>query len=121
MATITSPRIASPLPTPNSSRRTSLDTLSRSNTGSPAQAAAPIPPAQARRNRTALRDYYGLKTQVAPASDTASLQEQRNDGEIPEGKLDAPGFEPEKYVKEVLEREGLEELLKEEGGLMSGR
>lgn len=111
MSTITSPRPSlTALTTPSSSRRTSLDPPSRSQAPSP-QAAQP------RRNRAALRDYYGLK---AAARADASNGAQHEEATVRESELDAEGFDPEGYVRELLAREGLEGVLRIEAGLVNG-
>lgn len=125
MTTIASPRLASPstpLRTPSSSRRTSLDTTS---TSSPAR--LPLPPSSAttsavpqvaRRNRAALRDFYGLQKPATAEVPGGSIgQEQIHDSG---SELDREGFDAEKYVRDMLGREGLEGVLKEEGGLVTG-
>ncbi|KAL9044445.1 MAG: hypothetical protein Q9214_002417, partial [Letrouitia sp. 1 TL-2023] len=93
------------------SRRTSLDTpFPRSRGNSPA-----LGPPQ-RRNKAALRDYYGLKG-AAPAD--ASDGSQHEEAEVRISELDAEGFDAEAYVKGLLAREGLAGLLKIEGGLIN--
>ncbi|KAL8944792.1 MAG: hypothetical protein Q9216_000214 [Gyalolechia sp. 2 TL-2023] len=111
MATITSPRQSSI--SSSSSRRPSLDTLTRSQATSPAR-----PP---RRNKTALRDYYNLKA-AAPVDASSGQQHEETDNTLPEIKsseLDAPGFDAEAYVRNVLSRESLQGLLKIESGLIN--
>ncbi|MCJ1293766.1 hypothetical protein MMC34_005321 [Xylographa carneopallida] len=104
-----SPALPSPLPTPSSSRRTSTDTLARS----PA-------PSQRRGNRAALRDYYGLKTPASNAAhEPSGLGPQHEDADVRESELDGVGFDAEAYVREVLGREGLEGVLRIEGGLVN--
>lgn len=114
MSAITSPRQSvTSLSTPTESRRTSLDTpLARSQANSPA-----LGPPQ-RRNKAALRDYYGLKG-AAPAD--ASNGSQHEEAEVRVSELDAEGFDADAYVKGLLAREGLAGLLKIEGGLINGR
>ncbi|MCJ1388973.1 hypothetical protein MMC18_001825 [Xylographa bjoerkii] len=109
-----SPALPSPFPTPSSSRRTSTDTLARS----PA-------PSHRRGNRAALRDYYGLKSPT-PSGTSATLEPsalglQHEDADVKESELDGAGFDAEGYVREVLGREGLEGVLKIEGGLVNGK
>lgn len=126
MSTITSPRPSTPsLQTPTSSRRTSTDTT-RSRGVSPA---ARTPQTHQRRgNRAALRDYYGLKAAPAAVPATAAglttlsghSALSVDDAEIKESELDREGFDAEKYVADVLAREGLEGVLKVEAGLISG-
>lgn len=111
MSIITSPRPSlTALTSPSSSRRTSFDPPSRSQASSP-QANPP------RRNRAALRDYYGLK---AGARADASNGAQPEEAAVRESELDAEGFDPEGYVKELLAREGLEGILRIETGLVNG-
>lgn len=111
MATITSPRQSSV--SSSSSRRPSLDTLTRSQATSPAR-----PP---RRNKTALRDYYNLKA-AAPANASNGQQYEEPDTALPDirsSELDAPEFDAEAYVRDVLSRESLQGLLKIESGLIN--
>lgn len=110
MSSIASPRPSIAL----SSRRTSTSTdCSASATR---QSTAPATGHQ-RRNRAALRDYYGLK---AGATD-----EGKNAAPAPtldpetESELDKEGFEPEQYVMDILAREGLEGVMRVEAGLVS--
>lgn len=108
MSTIASPRPSlTSLTTPSSSRRPSLD--------------LPQNPPQ-RRNRAALRDYYGLKKPAAAAAPgEASRQDTPHDETgVRESELDAEGFEAQGYVKGVLAREGLEGVLRIEAGLING-
>jgi len=66
-----------------------------------------------------LREFYGLKDGPAPA-DTTSESAERDGagGELSE--LDREGFDAEGYVKGLLEREGLEGVLRVESGLING-
>ncbi|KAF2838563.1 hypothetical protein M501DRAFT_934410 [Patellaria atrata CBS 101060] len=105
MSTIASPRISTSIRSPSSSR-TSFE--------SPHPQQAPRP---ARRNRAALRDYYGIKAPLADASEEALKEDWREEDNSSE--LDKEGFNAEAYVASVLAREGLEGVLKVEGGLMS--
>ncbi|KAL8945201.1 MAG: hypothetical protein Q9211_000282 [Gyalolechia sp. 1 TL-2023] len=109
MATIASPRQSSI----SSSRRPSLDTLTRSRATSPAR-----PP---RRNKTALRDYYNLKA-AAPGDASNGQQREGTDTGVPEirsSELDALGFDAEAYVRDLLSKESLQGLLKIESGLIN--
>jgi hypothetical protein len=109
MSAISSPRIPpSPQSTPDTSRHTSLDVHNRSSTTSPARQV----PTQ-RRNRAALRDYYGLK-----AAGTAVVEQE--DAEVKQSELDRNGFNAEDYVNGVLENEGLEGVLRAEARLLNG-
>lgn len=117
MSTITSPRLSfTSLATPSSSRRPSLDSQpqSRSQAPSPSLSTNALP-AQRRGNRAALRDYYNLKN--AGASNGAPHEESSS---MPETELDAEGFDAEGYVRGVLARDGLEQILRVEGGLVNG-
>ncbi|KAL9020723.1 MAG: hypothetical protein Q9185_002039 [Variospora sp. 1 TL-2023] len=112
MSTIASPRQSTTSISPDRSRRSSLDTLTRGQATSPAR----LP----RRNKTALRDYYNLKATV-PADASNGQQRVESDSlpEVQQSELDAPGFDAEAYVAEVLGRESLQGLLKIESGLMN--
>ena len=120
MATVSSPRpsvISHPSASANSSRRTSLDTSTRSQ--SRQSSTSREPPAsqpQQRRNRAALRDYYGIKN-AAPPEATSGLQYEDLDHK--ESELDREGFDAEAYVKDLLSREGLEGIIKVEAGLIN--
>ncbi|MCJ1331243.1 hypothetical protein MMC10_007931 [Thelotrema lepadinum] len=132
MSTLPTPTSASlyqiPSASASSSRRTSLDTNTRSSTvGSPALQPWTGPPAnqplQARRNRAALRDYYGLKD--APAQHPGKSKEKEDtqvalsgETQVSTSELDAPELDAQAYVKGVLEHEGLEGVLRTEGGLV---
>jgi len=114
MSTIASPRPSITL----SSRRTSISTDTTARSPSTSRA----PATSNRRNRAALREFYGLKDQETPSSESStpargsSLEETR-----PESKLDKPEFNAESYVKEILAKESLEGVLKAEAGIVSGR
>ena len=132
MTTITSPRPSftslAPTATPSSSRRPSLDTPlpSRSQNPSPSRPAfnqnPNLNPTRERRNRAALRDYYGLKNSSLGEGEKGKQEEGDADGggEGKESELDAEGFDAEAYVRGVLGREGLEGVLRVEGGLVAG-
>ncbi|KAI4287255.1 MAG: hypothetical protein L6R35_003486 [Caloplaca aegaea] len=112
MSTIASPRQSTTSISPDRSRRSSLDTLTRAQATSPAR----LP----RRNKTALRDYYNLKATVpADASNGQQRVEPDSLPEVQQSELDAPGFDAEAYVAEVLGRESLQGLLKIESGLIN--
>lgn len=103
MSTIASPRLSSNIQSPSSSRSSlSLDR----------QAA---PTTAQRRNRLALRDYYGLKAE-APTESTTDLP---SEDAPPLSDLDKPDFDAPSYVSEVLAKEGLEGVLRVEAGLVS--
>ena len=116
MSTIASPgQSTTSLSTDHSPRRPSFETTARSQATSPAR--------PARRNKNALRDYYGLKAAAAPADATSSNGPQREAAEpaleIARGEFDTPGFDPEAYVRDTLARESLQGLLKIESGLIN--
>ncbi len=79
-------------------------------------------PAPARRpNRAALRDYYNLKTSnVTDVSSNDNESVQHEEVEVKESELDAEGFDAEGYVRGVLAGEGVEGVLRVEGGLIGG-
>lgn len=70
-----------------------------------------------RRNRAALREFYGLKNESKNESvnsaDTLSL-----DDATPVSELDKEGFDADRYVQDILQREGLEGVLKVEASLL---
>lgn len=104
---MTSPRGPSVASSPTSSR-----------TASPAAA-----PARNRANKAALRDYYGLKATAPAPPDTASTNEPHpgsidESNGIPDSELDAPGFDADAYVRNLLATEGLAGVLKAEGTLI---
>ncbi|CAO1602708.1 hypothetical protein XANCAGTX0491_006309 [Xanthoria calcicola] len=116
MSTIASPRQSTTsISTDQSPRRPSLDTTARSQATSPAR--------PARRNKNALRDYYGLKAAAPANATTTSNDPQREPAEpaleITRGEFDTPGFDAEAYVRDTLARESLQGLLKIESGLIN--
>ncbi|KAI9796443.1 MAG: hypothetical protein M1825_000622 [Sarcosagium campestre] len=101
-----------------------------SNPPSPSQSPRPThAPPQPRRNRAALRDYYGLARPAAPSS-TASADASStappspsDSGIVDPGttsELDLSGFDPDVYVEQLLQRQGLEGVLRAESGLIGG-
>ncbi len=103
--------IASPRPSISaSSRRTST------STDTAAQAAA-SDRGSLRRNRAALRDYYGLKVTEATDSPVtpslASFETER------ESEIDKPDFDPATYVSTLLSKESIDGVLRVEAGLVS--
>ena len=102
MSTITSPRPSSLGSTPTSSRT-----------------ASPAPQPRTRANKTALRDYYGLKTtgSAEPVSSKPSHAPEESSN-VKDSELDASGFDAEAYVRSVLAGHGLEGVLKIESGLI---
>jgi len=112
-----SPRPSLSFRSPASSSRTSLDL--------PASASNSISRATTtRRNRAALRDYYNIKASEAPGSavDAQSLASPRAanlDSQTVLSDLDREGFDAGTYVRKLLEREGLEGVLKIENELVA--
>lgn len=109
MSTIASPRASSSIRSPSSTRN-SFDSSAR-------------PPPNARRNRAALRDYYGIKNAQKEA-DAKILEESTSTGLGPEEdetltELDAADFNAEAYVDSLLAKEGLRGVLKVEADLIS--
>ncbi|KAF2025552.1 hypothetical protein EK21DRAFT_76107 [Setomelanomma holmii] len=108
MSTIASPRASISVRSP-SSTRTSFDS-----------SRAPQP---ARRNRAALREFYGLKNAAKDAD--AKISEEPTRTELgPEEdetltELDAADFNAEAYVDSLLTKEGLQGVLKVEADLIS--
>jgi len=72
-------------------------------------------PTGTRRNRAALRDYYNIKPADAEESQksTPKLDEEASE-------LDKDGFNAAAYVKDIMENQGLEGVLKVEGSLVGG-
>ena len=108
MSTIASPRPSSSIRSP-SSTRTSFEATTR-------------PPTNTRRNRVALRDYYGLKT---AKENEAKISEESAGTELgPEEdetltELDATNFDADAYVNNLLAKEGLKGVLRVEADLVS--
>lgn len=119
MSTIASPRPSSSIRSP-SSTRTSLDVPSASSLVRSSSA-------HRRRDRSALRDYYNLKSPTsAPTSDAQpptsagpglGIEAVKEESSVSE--LDKEGFDAEAYVRDALAREGLEGVLRVEAGLVS--
>ena len=103
--------IASPRPSiGTSSRRTSTSTDTAAQTNAPDRGSL-------RRNRAALRDYYGLKsteTNDTPATPSLTSFEFERESEI-----DKPDFDPATYVSTLLSKESIDGVLKVEAGLVS--
>ncbi|KAI9820885.1 MAG: hypothetical protein M1832_003518 [Thelocarpon impressellum] len=106
--------------TPTTSQRPSLDSPSLSATPSPSRL-PPTPGSSAGpprpRNRAALRDYYNLRAQAGES--TAEGSADGGGDEVEASELDRPGFDAEGYVRTLLEREGLEGVLRVEGRLVN--
>ncbi|QIX00193.1 hypothetical protein AMS68_005710 [Peltaster fructicola] len=108
MSTIASPRQSLTI----SSRRTSTDTIARSVSTS----RTPLPPTGSlRRNRAALRDYYGLKAAQQEDDYPPPLPAEVEEISV----IDGEGFDAEEYVKELLANESLESILRTEASLIS--
>ncbi|KAI7704945.1 hypothetical protein KC322_g6479, partial [Hortaea werneckii] len=108
MSTIASPRPSISL----SSRRTSTSTDNTTRSTSTSRPAGPGA-GNVRRNRAALRDYYGLKDAApADARDTQAVEAEK------ESELDKADFDPEAYVQSLLANDGLEGVLRIETGLV---
>ncbi|KAK3720569.1 hypothetical protein LTR37_003618 [Vermiconidia calcicola] len=102
--------IASPRPSISASSR-------RTSTSTDTSHAPPVDRGSLRRNRAALRDYYGLKA-AAPSDahdtpPTVSLDVER------ESELDKANFDASAYVANLLAKEGVDGVLKVEAGLVS--
>ncbi|KAG8630354.1 hypothetical protein KVT40_001973 [Elsinoe batatas] len=110
MTTIASPRPSLTL----SSRRTSTstDTIVRSESST----RIPGAPTQ-RRNRAALREFYGIKDagQIESTNSSDTLPFEDDD---PRSELDSENFDADQYVQDLLQREGLEGVLKVEASLL---
>jgi vacuolar protein sorting-associated protein 51 len=108
------------------SSRTSLDASSTAGSLPPSISRAAHPQ---RRNRAALRDYYGLKSaNAADANSTADVsrsssidpsREQQQNALPALDSLDREGFDAGSYVRQVLENESLQALLSLERELVS--
>ncbi|RAR04670.1 Vps51/Vps67-like protein [Stemphylium lycopersici] len=114
MSTIASPRASSSIRSP-SLTRTSIDS---SSSHRPAQQPA-------RRNRAALREFYGIKTAPRDATPDARISEETTKNQLgPEEdetltELDASNFNAKAFVEGLLAREGLQGVLKVEADLVS--
>ena len=104
MSTIASTRQAAPPTSIASSPTTS-------------RAASPAPNNR-RANRSALRDYYNIKS-AAPAETSNGVQQPEPDHDIKKSELDAPDFDADAYVESVLANHDLERILKVEAGLIN--
>jgi hypothetical protein len=112
MSTIASPRVSTSVRSP-SLTRTSIDSSSSHR-----------PPQTARRNRAALREFYGLKASKDAATDTKISEESSRTDIGPEEdetltELDAADFNAEAFVEGLFAREGLKGVLKVEADLVS--
>lgn len=143
MATITSPRTASPTATP---RITSPSVASlNSPVGTPTSSLRPslevtrpdgtTQPAPQKRNRAALRDYYNLKSRPETTPRSASIASNISDSTITSTdtatnldantssplltKLDAASFSAPEFISSLLSTASLHDLLKTESALVS--
>ena len=107
MSTITSPHHFNPSTSLPSSPSTS-------------RPSSPAPGPARRPNRAALRDYYGIQNARPNAIPSDTPPGQHSDTPTDKrSELDAEGFDAEAYVKSVLAGEGLEGILRVEGGLIN--
>lgn len=109
MSTIASPRASSSIRSPSSTRN-SFDSSAR-------------PPPNARRNRAALRDYYGIKN-IQKEADAKIPKESTRNSLGPEEdetltELDTADFSAEVFVDSLLAKEDLKGVLKVEADLIS--
>ncbi|KAI9666441.1 MAG: hypothetical protein M1821_004377 [Bathelium mastoideum] len=111
MSTLASPRPSTQV---SSSRRTSIESSTATSRSASATRPAAAPEAQ-RRNRAALRDYYGLKSAKKEEEAKPLPPEELEQ----ESELDKAGFNADEYVKDVLARESLEGILKIESNFVS--
>lgn len=104
------------------SPRASISVRSASSTRASIDSTRPPPP-NARRNRAALREFYGIKN--APKEGDAKISEESTRTELgPEEdetltELDTADFNAEAYVDNLLAKEGLKGVLKVEADLVS--
>ncbi|KAF2204118.1 hypothetical protein GQ43DRAFT_365338 [Delitschia confertaspora ATCC 74209] len=126
MATISTPRASLSVRSP-SSTRSSLDTSATPSIRTPTTSGpSSIRTVAPRRNRAALRDYYGLKGATAASdsklgedSDLRILPIESIDGDETLTELDKEGFDAQAYVDNILSTAGLEGVLKVEADLVS--
>jgi hypothetical protein len=110
MSTIASPRASTSIRSP-SSTRTSFEASTR-------------PSVNPRRNRAALRDYYGLKAASKDAEAKISEESARSalGPELEEEtltELDKEGFDADRFVNNILATSGLSGVLRVEADLVS--
>ena len=130
MSTIASPRPSLNVQSPTSpSTRSSLSVESGAP---PTTADTQALPQKQRRNRTALRDYYGLSTFPAPSTQPSS-QQASSQSATPQSSspptspstathlapLDDPDFSPEDYISSLLSTSPLANVLRVESDLIS--
>lgn len=121
MSTIASPRDSSTLQSPTSTSARSSLSVDRPSVASTQQQ---------RRNRSALRDFYNLKPNNGPTTQSISpltssttqtssqIQQSDTAPENSLNELDEPDFNAESYVQNLLANEGLEKVLRVESGLV---
>jgi vacuolar protein sorting-associated protein 51 len=102
--------IASPRPSISTSSR-------RTSTSTDTAAQSQVDRGSLRRNRAALRDYYGLKAADSP--DPAATPPIPSFESERESELDKPDFNPASYVSTLLAKESIDGVLKVEAGLVS--
>ncbi|KAI0575351.1 Vps51 domain containing protein [Pyrenophora tritici-repentis] len=113
MSIIASPRPSSSVRSP-SLTRTSIDSSSSHR-----------PPQAIRRNRAALREFYGLKNGPRDGTPDARISEEPSrsqvalDDEETLTELDSADFNAEAFVEALLAKEGLKGVLKVEADLIS--
>jgi hypothetical protein len=106
------------------SSRTSLDVINNAGASPSVSRAGNAP---GRRNRTALRDYYGLRNPStadasSPTDVSRSSSVEPSGPQIPPSalaSLDREGFDAGSHVRQVLENEPLQSLLALENELVS--
>lgn len=130
------PQLLSPTSTPASSVRPSLDIPQTQSQASLSGMVTPSgAPANARRNRAALRDYYNLKTGSGARSPSrrssvtststvtaTPLTDSRASTDIDDhalSALDDPSFSPDEYVQKLLQTCSLSKVLRAENVLLS--
>ena len=102
--------IASPRPSISTSSR-------RTSTSTDTAAQSQVDRGSLRRNRAALRDYYGLKAADSP--DPAATPPIPSFESERESELDRPDFDPATYVSTLLSKESIDGVLRVEAGLVS--
>lgn len=80
---------------------------------------------QPRRNRDALRNYYNIKKaeEAKSKEDDTSSEFSVNDhalSDVVESELDGENFDADAFVQNALVNQGLGELLKTYGSILSG-
>ncbi|THZ38619.1 hypothetical protein D6C90_06360 [Aureobasidium pullulans] len=118
--------IASPRPSINLSRRTSISTITSTRSPSSSRPASirdstnttanstPVPAPSRRRDRAALREFYNLQASDAAKAPPAPITQQQEDTTPPDALavLDNPSFSADQYVQELLTSSDAEGLLR---------